>query len=96
MDGKISTKLFTPAADAMGLVLLRSVSIAALLVARSQRLTLRHAQQESNEVRDDRALSYLRAMGVEHLSTFWPSTRANEGVIIEIRLYGDPNTAFVT
>ena len=37
---------------------LRPVSIAALLVARAQRLTLRHAQQENNEVRDDRELSY--------------------------------------
>ena len=37
---------------------LRPVSIAALLVARAQRLTLRHAQQENNEVRNDRELSY--------------------------------------
>ena len=37
---------------------LRPVSTAALLVARAQRLTLRHAQQENNEVRDDRELSY--------------------------------------
>ena len=37
---------------------LRPVSIAALLVARAQRSTLRHAQQENNEVRDDRELSY--------------------------------------
>ena len=37
---------------------LRPVSIAALLVARAQRLTLRHAQQENNEGRDDCELSY--------------------------------------
>ena len=36
---------------------LRPVSIAALLVARVQRSTLRHAQQENNEVRNDRELS---------------------------------------
>ena len=37
---------------------LRPVSIAALLVARAQRSTLRHAQQENNEVRDDHELTY--------------------------------------
>ena len=31
----------------------------------AQRSTLRHAQQENKEVRDDRALSYLIAMEVE-------------------------------
>ena len=37
---------------------LKAISIAALLVARAQSLTLRHAQQENNEVRDDRELSH--------------------------------------
>ena len=41
-----------------GIARLRPVSIAALSVTRAQRLTLRHAQQENNEVRDDRELSY--------------------------------------
>ena len=59
---------------------LRPVSIVA------QRSTLRHAQQENNEVRDDRALSYLRAMGVKPLSTSRHSTLANESAIMETSL----------
>ena len=54
--------------------LLRPVSIAALLVARPQRSTLRHARQENNEVRDDR-------VGVEPLSTSRHSARANESAL---------------
>ena len=44
--------------DIVAQIALRPVSIAALLVARVQRSTLRHAQQENNEVRNDRELSY--------------------------------------
>ena len=65
------------------LLSLRPISIAALLVARAQHSTLRHAQQENNEVGDDRALSYLRAMGVEPLSTSRRSARANESALME-------------
>jgi len=61
----------------------RPVSIAALLVATAQHSTLRHAQQENNEVRDDRAMSYLIAMGAGPLLTSRPSARANESALIE-------------
>ena len=53
----------------------------ALLVAKAQRSTLRHAQQEDNGVRDDCALSYLRAMEVEPLSTSRRNARANESAL---------------
>ena len=52
----------------------------------AQRSTLKRAQQENNEVRDDRALSYLRAMGVEALSTSRRSARANESALMETGL----------
>ena len=71
---------------------LRPVAIAALLVARAQRSTLRHAQQEKIEVRDDRALSYLRAMGVEPLSTSRRNAFANESALEETGLYGLPSS----
>ena len=66
---------------------LRPASIAALSVAKAQRSTLRHAQQENNEVRDDRVLSYLRAMGIEPLSTSRCTSRANESALMEASRY---------
>ena len=62
------------------------VSIAALLVARAKGSTLRHAQQANNEARDNRALSYLRAMGVKPLSTSRCSIRANDSALMETGL----------
>ena len=41
---------------------LRPVSIEALVIARTQRSTLKHVHQENNEVGDNRTLSYLRAI----------------------------------
>jgi len=67
--------------------ILRLVTIEAILVARAQHSTLAHAQQENNEVRDDRVLSYLRAMGVEPLSTSRRSARLNENALMETGLY---------
>ena len=66
---------------------LRPVSTAALLGARAECLTLGHAQQENNEVRYGPALSYLRAMGVEPLSTSKRSVHANESALVETGLY---------
>ena len=62
------------------------VSIAALFVVRAKGSTLRHAQQANNEARDDRALSYLRAMEVAPLSTSRGSVRANESTLMETGL----------
>ena len=66
---------------------LRLVSIADPLVARAQRSALRHAQQENNEVREDHALSNLRAMGVEPLSASRQSARVNERALVDTSLY---------
>ena len=68
---------------------LRLVSIAALLVTRAQRSTLRHAQQENNELRDDR-------MGVEPLSTSRRSAHANESALMETGRYSKSHFLMLT
>ena len=65
---------------------LKPVFVAALLVARVQRPTLRLAQQENNKMREDRALSCLTAMGVGALSTSRRSARTNESALMETGL----------
>ena len=52
------------------------------MVAKVQHSALRHAQQETDEVRDDRALS----LGVEPLPISRRSARANESALTEIGL----------